>query len=258
MPEVAVFTPSTPVWVDVTTSDVERTNSFYSGLFGWKPEVMPGPESGGYTMFTVDGKFVAAASPAQSPEQPSAWMIYFGTRDADQTASKITEAGGKAVAPPFDVMDAGRMGVFQDPTGAHFSIWQPGRHQGMMVAQEPNTYAWTELNTRGFDRVKPFYQAAFGWTAKTSPMGEGQPAYTEWQLDGTSIAGGMEMVPSIPAEVPPHWLVYFAAADVDAASEKATGLGAKTLMPAMDFPGGRFAILQDPQGAVFGVLQMRG
>lgn len=64
------------------------------------------------------------------------------------------------------------------------------------------------------------------------------------------------MTDQIPEGVPPHWMNYFAVADVAAAANRAAELGGKAMMPPMDFPGGRFAILQDPQGAVFGVLRM--
>jgi uncharacterized protein len=258
MPEVATFTPGAPVWVDISTRDLEGAKAFYSRLFGWEPHVTDDPEAGGYTMFTLNGKEVAAAGPTQMPDQPTAWMVYFGTEDADATARKIEEAGGKVVAPPFEVMKAGRMAVFQDPTGAFFSIWEPGEHRGAEVVDEPFAFSWTELSTRGIDRAKPFYQKVFGWGDKTSPMGEGQPDYTEWQLGGKSIGGGMEMTPEMPAQVPPHWMNYFAVPDVDATASKAAELGGQVMMPPRDFPGGRFAILLDPQGASFGILRMTG
>lgn len=256
MPEVAVYAPAIPVWVDLGTTDPEAAKTFYSKLFGWQAYAIPDPQAGGYTMLLLDGKQVAALSPLQSPEQPPAWSVYFGSDDADATARKVSEAGGKVVAPPFDVLKSGRMAVFQDPSGAFFSVWQPAEHRGFELAQAPNSFAWAELNTRGLESVKPFYQKVFGWGIKTSPMGEGQPAYTEWQVNGQSIAGGMEISGRVPAQVPPHWLVYLGVGDPDATANKAAELGGKVNFPPTDFPGGRFAVLSDPQGAVFGVLRM--
>lgn len=258
MSEVVTFTAGAPVWVDVSTTDLDGARSFYTSLFGWEAHATEDPSAGGYTMFTRISKYVAAAGGVQSPDQPPAWMIYFGTEDADATAREVEEAGGKVVAPPFDVFKSGRMAVFQDPTGAFFSVWQPGQHGGFEAAQEPYAYAWTELNTHGIEQAKSFYQKVFGWGVKSSPMGEGQPSYTEWQLGGESIGGGMEMSSEIPAEVPPHWMNYFAAPDVDALAGMVSELGGRVMMPARDFPGGRFAIVQDPQGAVFGILKMEG
>jgi hypothetical protein len=86
-------------------------------------------------------------------------------------------------------------------------------------------------------------------------MGEGQPPYTEFLLEGQSIAGAWEMNPMVPAEVPSYWQIYFSVEDVDAAYQKALGLGATEMLPPQDFPGGRFAIVSDPEGAGFGLLK---
>ncbi len=258
MAEVAVYAPGTPVWVDLASRDLEGSKAFYSKLFGWQPFTIPDPNAGGYTMFLLDGKQVAAVSPAQSPDQPGAWSVYFATDDANTTAKAVRDAGGRVIAEPFDVMDSGRMAVFTDPTGAFFCVWQARQHKGFQASNAPSSYAWTELNTRGFEKAKPFYQKVFGWGAKTSPMGEGAPPYTEWQIKGKSIAGGWEMSKDIPASVPPHWMNYFAVQNVDAAAKKVGELGGKVMMGPQDFPGGRFAIATDPQGAAFGVLFMKG
>jgi predicted enzyme related to lactoylglutathione lyase len=127
---------------------------------------------------------------------------------------------------------------------------------GAFHAGEPNTFGWAELSARGIDKAIPFYEKVFGWSAKRSDMGEGNPPYTEFQLGGESIAGGMEMMPMVPAEVPSYWMVYFTVDDIDKAHQKATQAGAREMMAPQDFPGGRFSIVSDPQGAVFGLLKM--
>ena len=165
-------------------------------------------------------------------------------------------AGGRVIAPPFDVGDQGRMAVFQDPTGAFISAWQ-SKQMGGFPTGAPNTFGWAELNARGIDKAIAFYAAVFGWTHKTSEMGEGAPPYTEFQLDGESIAGGMEMNQRVPADVPSYWMVYFTVGDVDKAFKNATATGGQEMLAPQDFPGGRFAILRDPQGAVFGLLKMK-
>lgn len=239
-----------PIWLDLGTSDPKAAGEFYAGLFGWQHQDL-GPEAGGYGFFLLDGKQVSGVGPLQSEGQPTAWSIYFGSADADATARTVEEAGGTVVAPPFDVFDSGRMGVFQDPTGAFFSVWQPNQMAGFQVSHEPNSYDWAELNARGLEKAVPFYQQVFGWSAKRS---EGEMPYTEWQLDGHSHGGAQEMNPMVPAQVPSYWMVYFKVADVDQAVQKAEGLGATVMMPGTDFPGGRFAIFSDPQGAVLGVM----
>jgi len=257
MAETRTFVANAPAWVDLSSTDPAAARDYYGKLFGWKVDLAPDPGAGGYALATIDGKNVAGIGGTQDPHGPSAWMVYIGSRDADATAIKVEAAGGKVIAPPFDVLDSGRMGVFQDPTGAFISVWQPKNMQGADIMNAPNSFAWAELNARGVDKAKAFYTKVFGWTTKDSPMGEGQAIYTEFQLQGNSIAGGMEMMAMVPAGVPSYWLVYFGVGDVDKALKKGVELGGKGLVEAMDFPGGRFAVVQDPQGAAFGLLRMQ-
>lgn len=256
MAETKTAVANKPVWVDLSSSDAEASRKFYSALFGWKLEVNPDPQYGGYAMAKVGDKQVAGIGPKMSAEAPTAWSVYIGTEDIDDLAKKVQAGGGKVVAPPFDVGDQGRMAAFQDPSGAVISAWQPKAMSGSLPVGEPNTFGWAELNARGVDKAVPFYQKVFGWSVKTTPMGPDSPPYNEFQLGGQSIAGGTEMQPMVPKEVPSYWLVYFAVEDVDKSFKKATGAGAQELAAPMDFPGGRFAIVRDPQGATFGLLKM--
>jgi predicted enzyme related to lactoylglutathione lyase len=256
MPDAKTFVANAPAWIDLSTKDPNGARAFYSELFGWKIDE-PRPDAGGYMMAKQGGKDVAGLGPVQDPNGPSAWMIYIGTRDADATAKKVEAAGGKVIAPAFDVFDQGRMAVFQDPSGAFISVWQPNKMFGSEIVGKDGSFGWGELNARGIDKATPFYKQVFGWTTKVSPMGEGQPDYTEYQLDGQSVVGGMEMNPMVPKEVPSYWMVYFAVADVDKAHKKAVDLGAQEMLPPQEFPGGRFSILSDPQGAAFGLLKMQ-
>jgi predicted enzyme related to lactoylglutathione lyase len=257
MAEAGTTIANKPVWVDLSSSDPAAAREFYSKLFGWQVEVAPDPQYGGYAMAKVGGKDVAGIGPKQMEQAPTAWTLYIGTQDVEETARTVQAAGGTVIAPPFDVGDQGRMAVFQDPSGAFIAAWQPRAMDSPFPTGAPNTFGWGELNARGIEKAIPFYEAVFGWTTKTSEMGEGQPPYTEFQVDGQSIAGGMEMNPMVPAEVPSYWTVYFAVDDVDRSFKDATQAGGQEILAPRDFPGGRFAIIGDPQGAVFGVLKMQ-
>src|SRR5207302_9851856 len=135
------------------------------------------------------------------------------------------EAGGKVIVEPMQVGPQGKMAVIQDPSGAFLGLWEPGQMKGAEVKQAPGAYGWAELNARGIDKAAPFYSKLFGWSEKKMPMGEGQGDYTEFQIRGESISGGMEMNPMVPAQVPSYWLVYFAVGDVDKAFDKAVEAG---------------------------------
>jgi predicted enzyme related to lactoylglutathione lyase len=243
-----------PAWVDLSSTDAAASRAFYAKVFGWQVEVNPDPQYGGYALAKLDGQDAAGIGPAMDPNAPTAWNIYIGTDDVDDLAGKVQAAGGTVAAPPFDVGDQGRMAVFQDPSGAFISAWQ-GTRMGGFQTEVSNSYGWAELNARGVEKALPFYTQLFGWTTKTSEMGEGQPPYTEFQLDGQSVAGAWEINPMVPAGVPSYWQVYFTVDDVDAAYAKAIDAGARELLPPQDFPGGRFAIVSDPQGASLGLLK---
>ena len=243
---------SKPVWIDLASSDPAASREFYAKLFGWLVEVNPDPQYGGYAVAKIGGKDVAGIGPKMMTEAPTAWTVYIGTGDVATLAAKVQSAGGSVIAPPMQIVDQGSMAVFQDPSGAYFGAWQPALMGGFLT-DVPGTYSWAELNSRGFDKAAAFYAATFGWATKTTPMGQGQPPYTEFLLDGKSIAGGMEMNPMAPADMPSYWMIYFEVDDIEVAYNNALGAGAKEMLAVQDFPGGQFAIVQDPQGAVIGL-----
>jgi predicted enzyme related to lactoylglutathione lyase len=203
----------------------------------------------------LEGQNVAGISPSQDAEQPAVRNVYIGTEDAEATAARVRVAGGTVVAPPFDVLGQGRMAVFQDPSGAFFSVWQPMAMRRAQVTRQPNSpLGWCELNSRDLKAARTFYREIFRWDERESSLGEGKGSYVEFQVDGQSVCGGMAMAPTVPAEVPSHGVVYFQVAHVDAGFARARDLGAQVVMTPNDYSGGRFAILSDPQGAVFGLM----
>ncbi|HXA27231.1 MAG TPA: VOC family protein [Candidatus Angelobacter sp.] len=253
MPSVD-YVPGVPMWIDLGTSDLEAATRFYSSIFGWEFQ-SAGPEAGGYGFFMLNGKMVAGAGPLMSEQQPIVWSTYIDTDDADATVAKAREAGGTVIVEPMDVMDVGRMAFFIDPTGAAIGVWQPKTHTGAELANEPGAFTWNELATRDVEGAKAFYNKVFGWTGDTLPFGP--TTYTELKLGGRTIGGMREIGPDEPAQMPAHWLVYFAVADTDAAVAKVGEQGGKVLVPATDIDPGRFSVFTDPQGAPFAVIALR-
>ena len=253
MPEFTSYAAGTPSWVDHATKDIGASNSFYGTLFGWEAEDQ-GEDMGHYTIMRKGGKTVAGNMAAMTADQPSAWVSYVSVEDADATVALAKKAGAMVFVEPMDVSDIGRMAVFADPTGAAIGVWQPKTFQGAELANEPGSFAWSELNTRDVPAAKTFYSQVFGWEPNDLDMGG--MGYTEWKSGDKSLAGMMTMPDMVPAEVPAHWLVYFGVDDTDATVSKATELGATTLMPPTDIPPGRFAVLSDPDGAAFAVIKM--
>ena len=250
--EMGDYEHGVPSWVDLGT-DVDAAKPFYAGLFGWDIPDLP-PEAGGYCIALLRGRPVAGLGPKMNPGPP-AWLTYVNVDDADAIAEKVAANGGSAIMAPSDVMDVGRMGVFADPTGAVFGVWQPRAHKGAGIVNEPGSMCWNELMTTDVAGSAPFYGSVFGWDTNT--VGSGAETYTEWQLGGRSIGGMMAKPEGVPAEVPPNWGVYFAVADADAAVARVSELGGSLLMGPMDIEPGRFAVLLDPTGATFNVLALK-
>jgi predicted enzyme related to lactoylglutathione lyase len=248
------YTPGTPCWVDLGTTNLEAAKTFYGQLFGWTAQVAEDPQAGGYTMFLLDGVPAAGAMQTMSPEQPVAWSTYVAVANVDATMVKAEAAGAKVLMPAMDVMDVGRMAMFMDPTDAVIGLWQPKEHKGAGVVNEPGALSWNELNTRDGAAAKAFYTATFDWNAKTSPM-EGME-YTEWQVGDKTVGGMMVMDDEhFPKEVPAHWAVYFGVADCDAAVAKVGELGGTVVVPTTPIPPGKFAVCLDPQGASFSLFE---
>ena len=252
MAEFTSYPHGTPCWVDVTSPDLDKTIEFYGGLFGWDAEQDPRPEAGGYTMFKLDGKYVAAGAPPQQEGMPSHWTTYIASDDVDDTVGRVRAAGGSVLADPFDVFDSGRMTVVQDPTGAIFAVWQAGTHHGAQLANEPGSFQWNECETRDVAVAADFYTTVFGYGVEQMDMGQEEP-YRLFMLGDHRVAGLFKMTDDMEG-VPPNWMTVFAVADADAAAAKAKELGGELLFGPQDIPVGRFAVLQDSTGAVFQVV----
>jgi predicted enzyme related to lactoylglutathione lyase len=244
-------------WFELGTSDQNAAKEFYGGLFGWGFDDSPlPPEMGGvYTTLMKDDKKVGAMYQLgpHSGDAPPNWMLYVNVDSADETAAKVAELGGETYGPPFDVMEHGRMVIFKDPTGATLSVWEPKAHPGADLVNAPGSACWSELATTDLKKAGAFYSNLFGWSLKES---SGDMPYTEFSNQGKAIGGMMPMSAMQIQGAPPFWSVYFAVEDCDAAAEKADGLGATLRVPPTDIPNvGRFAVIQDPQGAFFSIFE---
>jgi predicted enzyme related to lactoylglutathione lyase len=256
MSERTSYPPGVHCWVDLATPDLEAAAGFYGDLFGWEvPELPNSAEMGGYRRAKKNGADVAGMMPLMQEGQPTAWTSYVSVEDADATTAAVRDAGGSVVAEPMDVMDLGRMALFSDPTGAFFGIWQPGTFAGAAIVNEPGALAWTELNTRDPEAAKAFYGSVFGWEFEDEEFEE-MGTYTTVRLGGEAIAGMFDITGRAPDEVPANWLAYFAVEDAEAALETVKGGGGNVAFGPMEIEAGRFAVVADPFGAVFAVIQL--
>jgi predicted enzyme related to lactoylglutathione lyase len=237
----------TPCWVDYGAADLDAARTFYSNLFGW--EYSGGePEFGGYLMVLRNGRMAAGMGPQQDPDDPNRWTTYFAADDAAATAARITDAGGTVVMEPMEVGPMGTMVIALDPQGNPFGLWQSGVNTGVQIHNEPGALAWNEAAVDDPEAARAFYSAVFGFRFDEMPGAGGYSTFTntDHPLGGL---GGHE-----PGS-PKGWTTCFSVADADAAVSAVEAAGGKVTMAPMDTEYGRFAVVDDPWGAPFSVMQ---
>jgi predicted enzyme related to lactoylglutathione lyase len=273
MPERDGYIAGVPCWIDTSQPDPAAAAAFYTGLFGWECEnVMP---DGTYLMGRIRGADVAAVSQLQDGAPPAArWNTYIQVDSADDSAGKVTAAGGTVLQGPFDVPQAGRMAVCADPEGAVFMLWQPGEHRGARVVNEHGALNFNTLRTRDPERAAEFYGAVFGWQTLTLIGGalmwtlpgygdhleEATPGLREQMAGMGAPAGFADVVAALDPigdepHVDAHWSVTFGVDDADAAAARAAELGGRVLAPPFDAPWVRMTVIADPAGATFNASQ---
>jgi uncharacterized protein len=241
------------VWYELTTPDVDAAKKFYSPITGWGTQQFDKD----YTMWTTRGVPIAGIF-RLSPEQrqkgiPPNWMPYVDVNSVDDTARKATSLGGKVMHGPADIPGTGRFAVLQDPQGAVFGIYGSSKMSnpwdGTPVV---GRFSWHELMTTDYQKAFDFYRQLFGWE-KTGEMDMGGGnMYFMYGIKG-KMYGGIFNRPPEMAGMTPFWMVYVHVKDVQKAVDTAKRAGGFVKQPPMEVPGGKIAILGDPQGAGFAV-----
>lgn len=245
-------------WLDLTTPDVADSVHFYRDLFGWTIKKVT-TEMGDYYVGEVDG-FETAGMMEQDPDaqgMPSTWTTFIYVEDIDATVASAAGAGGRVATPPFAIPGDAMVAVLTDPTGAMFAVIAGGeRPIGPYPSSEAGRACWFELLTRDVAAAEGFYSAVFDWKPVSEPTAGG-PEYTVFKLADEDVAGMMEMPSGVPLAAPAHWTPYFAVEDCAAAAARAIDLGGCVLVPTMTIEVGHFAVVQDPAGAKFNLMDHR-
>jgi predicted enzyme related to lactoylglutathione lyase len=241
----------TPAWADLVVPDRRGAKTFYGGLFGWS-WTDGGPETGYYSQGHLDGRPVAGLGEALPGEGStgSAWTTYLAADDVADVARRIVSAGGTILAGPMEVGDFGRMAIASDPARALFGVWESGEHIGARLVNVPGTMCWNEAIVGELAAARIFYPTVFGYDL-LDLSGPGFE-YVALQVEGR-VVGGLGAV-AAEMEVAPHWLTYFAVADVDATVDRAVSLGANVRGQPRDSAYGRMAVLTGPADEVFAVI----
>lgn len=237
----------TPCWIDYGAADLDAAKAFYTDVLGWT-YTGGEPEYGGYLTCETRGLAAAGMAPQMDPADPPRWTTYFATDDADGAAGRISGAGGTLVVQPMDVGPMGRMAIALDPQGNPFGLWQAATHTGVRIYNEPGALVWNDAAVEDQAGAQAFYGAVFGF--QFDPV-EGTPGYVTFGTAGRPLGGLGAHQPGMPQ----GWTTCFSVTSTDAAVAAAEKGGGKVATAPQDTPYGRWAVVEDPWGAAFSVMQ---
>ena len=241
----------TPCWIDLSSTDPNAARDFYGQLFGWDWSESE-EATGFYSNASLGGKLVAGSNGIPVTDGPPTWTTYLAAGDADAIVDSAVRHDGNLLAPPMDVMELGRMAMLEDAHHGAFGIWQAGTHIGTQRVNEPGCLVWTEYMAREYDEAKEFFAAIFSYTYRE--LGDDDFQYSMIEVDGSTVGGLGVLSSEMPADVTPHFRIYFAVDNCDEAAQQVVQLGGAVLRPPQDMPYGRHADVADPQGAALSII----
>lgn len=242
-----------PCWVDLATPNGAGARRFYGPLLGWTFDE-PNPALGGYMNVRRDGKRVAGVMELPPQQFTMGWGVHLRTSDIEATARKIVQAGGALVMAPHDVAELGRNLLATDPTGALFGLWEPRSFPGAELDDEVGAMCWHDLSTRDAAAADRFYTSIFAYEKVTMKLCE-QADNAIFNIGDEPVFSRIQHLAGPAKDLPSHWMVYFAIADMDAALALLPRLEGKLLSGPNDTPYGRMAVVADPYGAVLTLVQ---
>lgn len=244
------------VFVELVTPDIAAAKQFYAGLFGWTFRDLEG-DGIKYAEASKDGHTVAGLVQrdiSSGEHRQPAWLTFLSVPDVDGAKTIVSQHGGKVLFEPRSFPDRGREAVFADPQGAVFAVLASTSGDPPDVLAAPGEWIWSSLITSDPDAGAGFYQTLFNYEVFELPAEKGAE-----HLLLASDNYARASVNSLPANVQnahPNWLDYVRVDDAAKMATKVVSLGGRVLVePRIDRHGGKVAVVADPLGAPFGLLE---
>jgi predicted enzyme related to lactoylglutathione lyase len=235
-----------PCWIDLRTPDLAAAQDVYAQLFGWDYRT-----GDGFAIAVKDGSAVAALLAADEPR--GKWTMYVASDDVNATAQAVEANAGTVVSPPGAVGEFGWACQVSDPGGAVFGVWQHGTSIGAELINEPGAFVWEDLAVARPREVQAFYSGVFDW--HFGPMPQAGSEYALIMGGDPFPLGGIGLTE--PGQQP-GWRIYIGVSDTDETVAAMIAQGGSVVRPTFTTPYGRHAILADPAGAVFSVIETDG
>lgn len=243
-------------WADVFVDHASGEANFYSNLFHWT--ATPLQRHGRPVIVLSDG----AQPVATIVERPAAkqnpgtarWIGYAAVADLPAAIADVEKNGGKVLVKNRKIPDRGDLAVVADREGAVFGLIHSTSGDVPDYQPSPGEIAWAELFSTDPKSAAGFYEAVFHYSGVVDEGHEDQSHY--YLADGELARAGV--APTPPWEGGhPDWLVFFCVADVEAAAQQAQSLGGNVVVkPHASRHGGKVAVIEDPEGATFGLLEV--
>jgi predicted enzyme related to lactoylglutathione lyase len=243
------------VWADLVTPDLDAARRFYGALFGWTFRDVPGDPN--YTLALLDGEPLAGlfqkVLPPGQAQQP-AWLTFLAVRDVDAAQQAARQHGGAVLIKPHNYPQRGRQAVLADPDGAVFAVLAAKGGDPPDYLAAPGEWIWSSLLVKDSKQELAFYKTLFGYDVYDLAS-DGDPEHYILSGDGYARAS-LNAAPADSMRRHPHWLNFVRVTDPADTAKKAVGLGGRVLVePRIDRHGGQLAVLADPSGAIFGVME---
>ena len=249
--------PGKIIFIELVTPDLTAAKQFYAGLFGWTfHDIQAGRIE--YAEAFHDGRPVAGLIhknvPAGEHRQP-AWLSFFAVGDVDAAKKVALQNGAKVLFEPHNIPDRGREAVFADPQGAVFAVLASSSGDPSDVLATPGEWIWSSLITSDPDTDAAFYQTLFNYEVFELPASSVGVQHLLLASDNYARAS-VNTLPANRRNAHPHWLNYIRVEDTVKMTAKVVALGGRVLVePRIDRHGGKVAVVADPLGAPFGLLE---
>ncbi|MDI2027285.1 VOC family protein [Saccharopolyspora sp. TS4A08] len=243
-----------PCWIELITTNLDKAREFYANLFDWEYETHSDPISGEHVIALREG-FPVASLRAASGDQ-SQWRLYLATDDCAAKVAEAEEHGAVQTVPINSVPKIGRKAVLDGPSDAEFGLLEPEESWQFDVGL-PGTLMWAELVTIKAQTADHFFQELFGYEHEQFGT-EHRSDYSVWYLGDESVLARVSMIRDFITEsTHPHWLLYLgvdAEIGTDELVRTAIAHGGRVRVDPYDSSIGRMAVLRDPTGARFAVI----
>ena len=244
------------VWADLVTPDLAVAEKFYGGLFGWTFQSVHAGDSA-YAVAMLEGRPIGGLLQKPMPSnqrRQSAWLTFIAVNDADAVKRMALAHRAKVLEDCRNYPLRGRQCVMSDPEGAVFAILASSSGDSPDYLAAPGEWIWSSLHAKDAGTEAGFYQQLFGYEVYETDGDDGlvhvilsSGDYARASANG--FAGS-------PARRRSHWLNFIRVTSAADMAAKVTAMGGRVLVePRVDRHGGMLAVVADPAGAPFGLME---